>query len=85
MRCPRDFDAPLAQLHDFNVRITASASVRTTTLPTASPHHVPNLAASHFSGPGFNVEAGLRDNIAAEMTKAQINEAQRLAREWRPK
>jgi hypothetical protein len=34
---------------------------------------------------GFNVEAGLRDNIAAEMTKAQINEAQRLAREWRPK
>jgi len=38
-----------------------------------------NLAASSFSGAGFNVEAGLRDNIAADMTTAQITEAQRRA------
>jgi uncharacterized protein len=37
------------------------------------------------AGAGFNVEAGLRDNIAADMTPAQITEAQRRAREWRPK
>jgi TPR repeat protein len=48
-------------------------------------HMWANLAASRFSGAGFNVEAGLRDNIAAEMTPAQIADAQRLAREWRPK
>jgi TPR repeat protein len=44
-----------------------------------------NLAASSFSGEGLNVEAGLRDNIAADMTPGQITEAQRLAREWRRK
>jgi TPR repeat protein len=48
-------------------------------------HMWANLAASSFSGEGFNVEAGLRDNIAADMTSAQITEAQRRAREWRPK
>jgi TPR repeat protein len=47
-------------------------------------HMWANLAASSFSGVGFNVEARLRDNIGAEMTPAQITEAQRLAREWRP-
>jgi TPR repeat protein len=47
-------------------------------------HMWANLAASSFSGVGSNVEAGLRDNIAVEMTSAQITEAQRRAREWRP-
>jgi len=48
-------------------------------------HMWANLAASRFSGTGVNGEAGLRDNIAAEMTPAQIADAQRLAREWRSK
>src|SRR5262249_14942003 len=48
-------------------------------------HMWANLAAANFSGTGSNVEAGLRDNIAAEMTPAQLAEAHRLAREWRPK
>jgi hypothetical protein len=47
-------------------------------------HMWANLAASSFSGTGLNIEAGLRDNIAADMTRAQITEAQRRAREWRP-
>jgi TPR repeat protein len=46
-------------------------------------HMWANLAASSFSGTGSNIEAGLRDNIAAEMTPEQIAKAQRLAREWR--
>jgi TPR repeat protein len=48
-------------------------------------HMWANLAASSYSGEGSNVEAGLRDNIAAEMAPAQITEAQRRAREWQPK
>jgi hypothetical protein len=47
-------------------------------------HMWANLAASSSSGTGFNEEAGLRGNIAADMTPAQITEAQRRAREWRP-
>lgn len=43
-------------------------------------HMWANLAAA-----SDKEEAGLRDNIAAEMTSAQITEAQRLAREWQPK
>jgi TPR repeat protein len=44
-----------------------------------------NLAASRFSGEGLNIDAAARDSLAAEMTPAQIEQAQRLAREWRPK
>ena len=44
-----------------------------------------NLAASRFRGTGLNIDAAARDNLAADMTPAQIAEAQRLAREWRPK
>ena len=44
-----------------------------------------NLAASHFAGTGLNADAAARDNLAADMAPAQIEEAQRLAREWRPK
>jgi uncharacterized protein len=40
-----------------------------------------NLAAA--TGSKFATEA--RDDIAARMTPAQIAEAQKLAREWRPK
>ena len=44
-----------------------------------------NLAASRFpSGETRNKSARLRDNIAAYMTLAQIAEAQRLARNWKP-
>lgn len=42
-----------------------------------------NLAASRYPGPdGLAVKN--RDGVAAKMTPAQIAEAQRLAREWRP-
>jgi len=46
-----------------------------------------NLAASRFSGGvgHLNIDAAARDNLAEEMTPAQIAEAQRLAREWQPK
>ena len=41
-----------------------------------------NLAAAQEN---FNGAAYSRDQIAARMTPAQIAEAQRLAREWKPK
>ena len=47
-----------------------------------------NLAASLFpaSDAKFReVAVGQRDDIAARMTPEQIAEAQRLAREWKPK
>jgi hypothetical protein len=45
-----------------------------------------NLAASRFFGDMFhNTDAAARDSLAVDMTPAQIEEAQRLAREWRPK
>ena len=40
-----------------------------------------NLAAA----PGYPGAAAKRDSIAANMTPAQIAEAQKLAREWQPK
>jgi S1-C subfamily serine protease len=40
-----------------------------------------NLAAAQ----GDTIAEGLRDSIARRMTPAQIAEAQRLAREWRPR
>jgi uncharacterized protein len=40
-----------------------------------------NLAAAQ----GLTVAASLRDQAAKRMTPAQITEAQRLAREWKPK
>ncbi len=45
-----------------------------------------NLAASKFP-PGKNRDTAVknRDKIAKRMTPAQISEAQKLAREWRPK
>ena len=39
-----------------------------------------NLAAAQDAG----VAAKNRDRVAAKMTPAQIAEAQRLAREWKP-
>ena len=45
-----------------------------------------NLAASRPSpGTDHDKNVKLRDRVAAEMTPAQIAEAQRLAREWKPK
>ena len=46
-----------------------------------------NLAASRLpaSGKGRDMAAEYRDSMAAEMTRAQIVEAQKLAREWKPK
>ena len=45
-----------------------------------------NLAASRFP-PGERRDKAVknRDNVAKKMTPAQISEAQKLAREWRPK
>ena len=44
-----------------------------------------NLAASTPQGEENEKYAKLRKMIAEEMTPAQIDEAQRLAREWKPK
>jgi hypothetical protein len=44
-----------------------------------------NLAASHANGDSQKLYADARDNVARKMTPAQIAEAQRLAREWKPK
>ena len=44
-----------------------------------------NLAASTPQGETNERYAKLRKLIAEEMTPAQIAEAQRLAREWKPK
>jgi len=44
-----------------------------------------NLAASRAAGGDRKKYADRRDETAAEMTPAQIAEAQRLAREWKPK
>jgi len=44
-----------------------------------------NLAASRASGDAQKKYADYRDRLAREMTAQQIAEAQRLAREWRPK
>ncbi len=45
-----------------------------------------NLAASRFP-PGEHRDKAVknRDIVAKKMTPAQISEAQKLAREWRPK
>jgi len=44
-----------------------------------------NLAASKLSGEERDVAADFRDSVAEEMTREQIAEAQKLAREWKPK
>ena len=44
-----------------------------------------NLSASNSSGDDRKRTAIARDAVAAKMTPAQIAEAQRLAREWKPK
>ena len=54
------------------------------------PHYVQahmwyNLAASQSSGEDRETAAKNRDDIAKKMTPEQIAEAQRLAREWKPK
>ncbi len=44
-----------------------------------------NLAASQLPpGPDHDLAVKNRENVAAKMTPAQVAEAQRLAREWRP-
>ena len=51
-------------------------------------HMLFNLAASRFStseAEGRNQAAKNRDIAASKMTPEQIAEAQRLAREWKPK
>ena len=44
-----------------------------------------NLAASRATGADAKHFAEVRDSVAASMTRDQIAEAQRLAREWKPK
>ena len=44
-----------------------------------------NLATSSLSGQDREIPSGNRDTVANKMTSEQIAEAQRLAREWRPK
>ncbi len=52
----------------------------------AQAHMWFNLAASRFPpGEDHDDAVKFRDLVAAEMTPAQISEAEKLAREWRPK
>ena len=44
-----------------------------------------NLAASQLTGKDRERSVKNRDDIAKKMTSEQIAEAQRLAREWKPK
>jgi TPR repeat protein len=44
-----------------------------------------NLAASRSNGPEHEIAINNRDVVAEKMTPAQIAEAQKLAREWKPK
>ena len=44
-----------------------------------------NLAASKSSGKERDAYAASRDSLAEKMTREQISEAQKLAREWKPK
>ena len=48
-------------------------------------HKWSNLAASKATGDNREKATSLRDAVAAQMTREQIAEAQRLAREWTPK
>jgi uncharacterized protein len=50
----------------------------------------PDLVQAHMwlnlsAAQGFEQAKTMRDDIAKKMTKSQIAEAQRLAREWKPK
>ena len=36
------------------------------------------------AGNGYEIATGYRNDLAKQMTPAQIAEAQRLAREWKP-
>ncbi len=52
----------------------------------AQAHMWYNLAASRLpTGEGRDIAVNNRDLLAKVMTPAQISEAQKLAREWRPK
>ncbi len=52
----------------------------------AQAHMWLNLAASRFPfGVKRDISVKIRDDVAKMMTPAQISEAERLAREWRPK
>ena len=52
----------------------------------AQAHMWFNLAASrHPPGEGRDIAVKNRDDVAKKMTPAQISEAQKLAREWKPK
>ena len=44
-----------------------------------------NLAASHFPGDDQKLAQKNRDIVEKKMTPAQVAEAQKLAREWKPK
>ncbi len=55
-------------------------------LDYAQAHMWYDLAASRFPpGEGRNIAAKNRDIVAIWMTPAQISEAKKLAREWKPK
>ena len=44
-----------------------------------------NLAASQQTGEDRQLTVQVKDDLEKRMTREQINRAQRLAREWKPK
>ena len=63
--------------YDWTERYPAIAIFSATTITGSQP------APSTADRPNFAAE--YRDKVAAKMTAAQVAEAQRLAREWKPK
>jgi hypothetical protein len=48
-------------------------------------HMWANLAAASLSGEARDAAVSIRDRVAARMTSEQVGEAQRLARDWKPR
>jgi uncharacterized protein len=48
-------------------------------------HMWANLAAASLSAEARDAAVGVRDRVAARMTQEQVGEAQRLARDWKPR
>jgi uncharacterized protein len=66
----------------LNVLAEASEGVAQDYVPA---HFWLNLAASSSSGEDQKRRVKARDDLAKKLTPRQLEEAQRLAREWRPK
>ena len=81
-RCPGTARPPSKALPSAQVRIgNMYAEGQGVLQDNAQAHMWYNLASAQ----DFPLASEKRDRVAAKMTPAQISEAQKLAREWKPK